>query len=223
MTLLFAREALVAFAAVVVGVGLFLLLEWRDGRFTAAVESMKGAVARDELPFRYALGYIAFVGPGWFAALVVASRNGLAPMMRHVRVLPISRWRANACLVALAVPLWLGVLIVLSVVSLAATGTVPAFAPGVFVAFIGMTALAHSLGLRNSRPFSLAVIGTVPLAGAAVKTFSLLPPPGDALAAPMVLGLAGLVAAACRNHVLLTRSRSIFGPPSGVDRRSAKA
>jgi hypothetical protein len=153
----------------------------------------------------------------------LAGRNALVPMMRHLRALPLSSWRVNAYMIALAFPTWVGVFVICSGLSLASTGRLPSLAIGPLVAFAGMTAVAHSLSLTRRQPlqFPAAVIGIVPIAGVVARVLEMLPPPGDVLATPIALGAVGFVIAACRNHYLLTQSPGMYRPAEGHQRSPA--
>jgi hypothetical protein len=153
---------------------------------------------------------------GFFAA-TLATR--FPEMLRHLRTLPLSGTQLNAILVAWPALIWLtvwgGLLIVHYVV---VRQPVASLQGSLFVSLVGLSGLTHALTLRfpgaSKSTFALAVSAAPLIRMVSGTPSSLL----------LVLGLAGMAAAAVLNRDALLRStcyRNRTPPPGAPARMSA--
>jgi hypothetical protein len=98
-------------------------------------------------------GMIGWLPAVWLFLLVLSGRNGLVPLRRQLRALPISAVRFDAMFVGVAAVYWLSVMAMFTIVMLVTTGTVPHLAISSFVLCIGITAIGHSFQLAAGLVF----------------------------------------------------------------------
>lgn len=159
----------------------------------------------DGLAFRYVGGILPWPNPVWLPLFLYSGRNTLLPVLRHLRVLPLSLPRLNLSMLSASVPYWILVIAAFSILQLVVTRTVPRIDVATFMLCIGFSALAQAASLAT-RPL-LAVTGLmqillcVPI-GLALKLA--LQTPWSVPAQRATLAVTMLVAAALWNHRLLT-------------------
>jgi hypothetical protein len=158
--------------------------------------------------FHYAGGAIPWISGDWFALLIFGGRNAVAPMLRHLRVLPLSTAALNATMLLLALPYWLIVTFLFAGIHYAVTGALPRFDMASLVLAAGITIMAqswHVAAAGTSAGFFSGgmTISVSLLAGFAAR--AMLPPPWQLLTQHTGLGILLIAGAAVLNHRVLTR------------------
>jgi hypothetical protein len=171
-----------------------------------ALSSILRGYERHSLPIGEAWSFLGWVRDGWFVPLIVSGFGSLTPMARHLRALPIAAWRVTLCLIAAALPAWVGFGMVMSVLGLALNGRIPAWPVDVLVLFVGITALAHAIqwafGLAWGRLSGMPLVVLILVSG----VLHLMPAPVQALVQPLWVGAAALLAAAVIHRLSLLRA-----------------
>ena len=208
MRLLLSRELLwIGGGVIVVLVSVALIGAVLKG--TAATGHAFADTFGGRLRFNYAGGYAPWVRADWFALLILNGRNAVAPMLRHLRTQPIAAWRLNACVLGLALPLWVSATGTYLAIHAALVGRVPAVSSSIVLG-IGMTAMAHALQLPTGRAFASSAAGMPLVAGGLTAALIRLPAPLDVLSHPAIVGGLLVAAAAVINHLHLTRWTTAF-------------
>jgi hypothetical protein len=216
LRLLVVREITINVSAVVI---LFLvLLIFRgftiDGSNQSAVGELRSALMTDTTTF--ATGVIHPTAAAFL--LIVSLRNGIQPVIRQLRTLPIGAWRLNATIVGtstLSVAVACGLFMLLRL--LLVQRPPQAGDVAMIATLSGLAALTQSIQLRLGQAWSLAGLGVILIVLLAANLLEGLPG-GELPITPLNVGCGAIVLAMLLNHRWLTRSATTYRPSADVTR-----
>jgi hypothetical protein len=190
-------------------VGRVLTIESTD--WWDVVNELRAALATDS--YRLVAHVVPLIAALYM--LPVSVRNGIQPLIRHLRVLPIGAWRLNALILATStasVVVACGLFILLKL--LLAQRPPHGGDVAVIAALSGLAALTQSIQLRLRQAWSLAGLGVVLIVGLVAELISV--PQVEPLLTPVSFGGAAMVIAALMNHRWLTRSAMTYRPSAEI-------
>jgi hypothetical protein len=205
------RDAVVSAILLLVACGIFEAVVSRQWHIVRILSRLAPFVDLGRDPFQ------PFLLIGFLTVASVTTR-ALQIGIRALRVLPLATWELNALLIARLAVTWFGYWLVLAAADLVLGGRSPTLSGvEVFAGLFGVTCLANAAALRWQSPASWMV-------GFALAAFTIgfgayfagrlmevrLHMEGWILHPAAIAGMACLIAAACWNHRLLTRSRVIY-------------
>jgi hypothetical protein len=173
----------------------------------ALVNELRSALATDS--YRVVAHVVPLIAALYLIPVTV--RNGVQPLIRHLRVLPIGAWRLNALILAtstVSVVVACGLFMLLKL--LLAQRPPDGDDVAVIAALSGLAALTQSIQLRLRQAWSLAGLGVVLIVGLVAELISV--PQVEPLLTPVSFGCAAMVIAALMNHRWLTRSAMTYRP-----------